>query len=133
AFDGLAYSGSATVSLSIAAPTTQHAPVASADAYAVDQNLSMTIAAPGVLANDTDTDGDTLTASLVSGPSHGSLTFTSNGSFTYTPQAGFSGTDNFTYKVFDGQFSSSAGVNLTVNAVNHDPVVVNDTATMIED
>ena len=57
----------------------------------------MTIAAPGVLANDTDADGESLTAILVSGPAHGTVSLQPNGGFTYTPAAGFSGTDAFTY------------------------------------
>ena len=47
------------------------------------------MAAPGVLANDTDPDGDPLTAVLVTGPSHGTLTLNANGSFTYTPAANY--------------------------------------------
>ncbi|MBI1916069.1 MAG: hypothetical protein HYS12_15250 [Planctomycetes bacterium] len=43
---------------------------------------SLSVSAPGVLSNDSDSEGDTLTAVLVSGPSHGSLTLNSNGSFS---------------------------------------------------
>ncbi|OYV82260.1 MAG: hypothetical protein B7Z73_17220, partial [Planctomycetia bacterium 21-64-5] len=56
-----------------------------------------TTAANGVLANDSDADGDTLTARLVTGPSHGSLTLNSDGSFSYTPDTGWVGFDSFTY------------------------------------
>ena len=65
------------------------------------------MAAPGVLANDTDPDGDPLTAVLVTGPSHGTLTLNANGSFTYTPAANFTGTDSFTYRASDGTLNSS--------------------------
>jgi VCBS repeat-containing protein len=54
-------------------------------------------AAQGVLANDIDTAGDTLTATIVTSVSHGTLTLNSNGSFTYTPAAGYTGSDSFTY------------------------------------
>ena len=60
------------------------------------------MAAAGVLGNDADPDGDPLTAVLVSGPSHGTLTLNANGSFTYTPNANFNGTDSFTYRASDG-------------------------------
>ena len=55
-----------------------------------------------MLANDTDADGDPLTATLVSGPANGTLTLNADGSFVYTPNANFNGTDTFTYSVSDG-------------------------------
>jgi large repetitive protein len=45
-----------------------------------------------VLGNDTDLDGDTLTAALVTNVIHGSLTLNANGGFTYTPSAGYNNT-----------------------------------------
>src|SRR5262249_15582273 len=52
----------------------------------------------GVLANDTDTEGDLLlSATLVSGPAHGTLSFRGDGTFTYTPNPNFHGTHTFTY------------------------------------
>jgi hypothetical protein len=70
-----------------------------------------------VLANDTDIDGDALTADLVSQPGGGSLQLAPDGGFTYTPQAGFSGTDTFTYRAADAtSFSAPATVTLTVVA-----------------
>jgi hypothetical protein len=67
------------------------------------------VSAPGVLANDSDIDSPTLSALLVSGPSHGTLTLKANGSFTYCPTSAFSGTDKFTYKVSDGSTVSNVG------------------------
>ena len=43
-----------------------------------------------MLSNDTDPEHDALTAILVTGVSHGSLTLNSNGSLSYTPAAGAS-------------------------------------------
>ena len=60
------------------------------------------VAAPGVLGNDSDPDGNTLLAQIVSQPAHGTLTLNADGSFTYTPTAGFSGGDTFTYAAWDG-------------------------------
>jgi large repetitive protein len=99
ASDGLAASDPATVSLTV----TNVAPVAADDFYAILPHETRAVdAAAGVLANDTDGDGDALTASLVSGPSHGLLTLAADGSFTYTPAAGYAGDDTFTYRAGDG-------------------------------
>src|SRR5207302_10155153 len=88
----------------------------------------------GVLGNDSDVDGDTLTAVLVSGPTKGSLTLNANGSFTYTPNANVNGTDSFTYKANDGALdSNTATVTITINAVNDAPVAQNDGYTTDED
>ena len=61
-----------------------------------------TSSAPGVLGNDTDADGDPLTAVLNTTVGHGTLTLNANGSFLYTPTNGYSGPDSFTYHANDG-------------------------------
>ena len=77
-------------------------------------------AAPGVLANDTDANGDPLTAVLNANVTHGSLTLNANGGFTYTPTAGYSGPDSFTYHANDGSADSNmVTVSLTVSAPPH--------------
>jgi alpha-tubulin suppressor-like RCC1 family protein/uncharacterized protein YkwD/thiol-disulfide isomerase/thioredoxin/plastocyanin/uncharacterized membrane protein YphA (DoxX/SURF4 family) len=94
-----------------------HAPVAADDAYSTNEVSILVMPAPGVLANDTDADGDPLTASLVTGTANGALTLNANGSFSYTPNAGFTGTDNFTYQASDGKSDSNvATVTITVSA-----------------
>ena len=95
----------ALVAVVVDVPNTNQAPVATADQYVVNVGQTLTVGAPGVLANDVDPDGDPLTAQLVSGPLHaatGGFTLNSDGSFTYTPAAGFTGTDSFTYTANDG-------------------------------
>jgi hypothetical protein len=82
-------------------------PVALNDSYSTNVNTALTVAAPGVLSNDTDEDGDLLSAVLVSGPGNGTLTLNSDGSFIYTPAANYAGTDSFTYKVNDGELVSN--------------------------
>src|SRR5690606_29372129 len=90
--------------------------------------------APGVLANDTDADGDALTAVLVTGPTNGSLTLNEDGSFTYTPNEDFHGTDSFTYQASDGgQVSAEATVVITVNPVDDEPVAADDAYATDED
>jgi hypothetical protein len=83
--------------------------VARADGpYTGQWNAPLVIAPMGVLANDTDADLDVLTATVVTGPAHGTLTLNANGGFTYTPEADFSGADAFTYKAGDGFADSAA-------------------------
>jgi VCBS repeat-containing protein len=114
--DGQADSNVATVSLTV----TNVAPFTNNDSYAVTEHKVLTVnAAAGVLANDSDVDGDPLYAALVSGPAHGKLTLNSDGSFVYKPLGHYNGPDSFTYKAFDGSASSDlTTVSITVNAVN---------------
>lgn len=90
------------------------APVAINDSYGVAQDTALTVTTVGVLSNDSDVDGDPLTAVAVSGPTHGTLTLSANGSFTYRPASGYTGPDSFTYRADDGTESSVATVSLTV-------------------
>ena len=83
-------------------------PVATNDNYTVSRNSTLNVAAPGVLANDTDPDGSALTAQLVTNPSHGTINLNSNGSFNYVPALNYTGTDTFTYQASDGSFTSNA-------------------------
>jgi hypothetical protein len=76
----------------------------------------------GVLANDTDPDGDTLTAHLVTQAQHGTVELSPNGAFTYVPNPGFSGEDWFTYLADDGNGGTdTATVFITVEFVNSPP------------
>src|ERR1700704_6303447 len=65
------------------------------DSYSTVQDTKLTVAAPGVLGNDTGVSSSALTAILVSGPAHGMLQLNADGSFTYTPDAGHTGPDSF--------------------------------------
>lgn len=95
-------------------------PVASGDAYSVARGATLTAAT--VLANDSDADGDPLTAVKDTNPAHGTLTFTPDGTFSYTPVAGYSGPDSFTYHANDGfESSSSATVSITVTGSSPPP------------
>jgi subtilisin family serine protease len=91
------------------------APVANDIAYAIEAGSELLVAAPGVLANDTDADGDELWSILEADVSNGTLALATDGSFTYTPGEGFNGTDTFTYRAHDGtDYSDVANVTITV-------------------
>ncbi|MCC7335230.1 MAG: cadherin domain-containing protein [Pirellulaceae bacterium] len=94
-------------------------PIAGADGdFQTDQLSSLTVSSPSLLANDSDEDGDPLTAVLVANAQHGSLTLNADGSFVYTPNAGFSGTDQFQYAASDGtMLSAPVTINITVTLV----------------
>lgn len=130
--DGTVDSNVATVVISVTA--SNDAPVAVNDAYSAVEDTTLTVAAPGVLANDTDIDSSSLTAVIVSGPAHGALSLNSDGSLSYTPNANFVGTDSFTYVANDGTDDSNvATVVISVSATNDAPLAVNDSYSIAED
>ena len=105
-------------------------PVATSDAYTTFQDVALTVAAPGLLANDAG--GPGLTAALVAGPAHGTAALNADGSFTYTPAAGYSGPDAFTYQAAAGSArSATATVNLTVAALQSLAVVCDPTTIRV--
>lgn len=113
---GVADPTPATVTLNVGSTSsgsTSTPPVASVDSYTVVTGKTLTVAARGVLNNDTSASGNSLTASLVTNVSSGTLNLASNGSFTYTPAAGFTGNVTFSYKASDGT-TSSAAANVTI-------------------
>jgi len=123
--DGLVDSNTATVTITITA--VNDAPMAVDDEYTVAENETLTITAPGVLGNDSDVDGDTLSAILVDTVSNGTLELSANGSFIYTPNEYFNGTDSFTYKAKDAVLESDlAVVTITVTPVNDWPIANDD-------
>jgi hypothetical protein len=105
--------GQTTSSVATVTVVVNHATSAGDDAYSVAASTTLSVGQPGILANDTG--NGPLTAFLVSGAAHGSLTLTNNGGFSYTPTNDFAGTDSFTYQCTDGQTTSSvATVTITV-------------------
>jgi VCBS repeat-containing protein len=115
--------------------TSNAAPAAVADTYSVAEDTTLSVAATGVLANDTDLDGDDLTAVLVDGPSHATgFELEDDGSFTYRPIADVDGIDSFTYRADDGSESSApVRVTLTIDPVPDDPTVTGTHPTVAED
>ena len=133
--DGTTDSAPARIGIRIASgptPPPEGAPVANPDRYAIavgaDEQAAgisvvttsafpngfFRIAAPGVLANDTNAAGGTLSARIVTYPTKGRLRLNADGSFDYLPNKGFSGADSFTYVASNGRFSAPATVTLNV-------------------
>jgi hypothetical protein len=114
----------AAVTLTVGPP-----PAGVADSFTVGFNTPLAVPAPGVLGNDISHGAASLTANLITGPSHGTLVFNSNGSFTYTPNAGYQGPDSFTYRpaspVAQG---TTAAVTLTVG---QPPTAVADSYSVV--
>jgi hypothetical protein len=112
--DGFGGNGTATVAIDV----TNSAPVAGDDRYAVEAGKTLEIAAPGLLANDHDGDGDALGVSLLNVTGlKGTITPYADGHFRFAPTAGFTGTTSFSYKVSDGLGGSdSATVKIDVIA-----------------
>ena len=131
ASDGTLESNPATVTITVTPP----GPGRGQRCLQHRRGTALTVHAPGVLDGDSDPEDDPLSAALVSGPSHGTLTLNANGSFTYTPAADYDGTDSFTYRASDGSLNSSpATVTITVTAPpNEAPVAAADSYITAED
>jgi VCBS repeat-containing protein len=111
------YGPSAEATATITVNPVNDTPEVSDDSYPVlpDGVLNLN-AASGVLANDSDVDGDSLDVTLVTGPAHGTLLIDADGAFQYTPDTGYEGSDSFTYQVNDGTVDSLvASVTLNVD------------------
>ena len=93
-------------------PAPNSPPTAVDDAYTATAGVTLSVPAPGVLANDADPD-DPMTAQPLEGPSHGTLTLNPDGSFDYLAAA--AAPDSFTYQVTAGSATASATVRITVN------------------
>ena len=124
ASDGELSSNLATVTVTVSA--VNDAPVAVADAYSTEVNSPLSVAAPGVLINDTDLEGSDLTAVLVDGPSSGSFVLNQDGSFNFTP-SDVAGDVSFTYQAFDGAaLSAPVTVTISVTQGNQAPQAASD-------
>lgn len=110
------------------------APVAVSDSYTVAEDSQLTVAAAGVLTNDTDPNSDPLTSVLATTVNSGTLTLNGDGSFTYQPSANFAGTDFFQYRASDGTLLSNTAIaGITVTPVNDAPTAANDTVSTMQD
>ena len=112
ATDPMGASGSASFTWTVTAAN--QLPAGAPDTYEAAAGDTLQVAAPGVLANDSDMDGDDLTAVLVSGPANGTLTLNPDGSFSYVAASGFSGPVTFTYRSRDEHEGESEPVTVTI-------------------
>ncbi len=123
--------GSDTANVTVTVTPVNDPPVAVSDAATVEEDGAVGI---DVLANDSDVDGDPLTASVDTGPGHGIATVQADGTLRYRPAPDFAGTDSFRYRVSDGNGgSNTATVTVTVTPVNDPPVAADDVASVAED
>ena len=121
--DGAAVSAPASVSVTVRC--VDDAPVGAADTYAATEDTPLTIAAPGVLANDTDVDAEPLSASFGAAV-NGSLQLSTSGGFVYTPRPDYCSTsapDMLSYRLTDGRSSILVAGSLAVACVNDAPRV----------
>jgi hypothetical protein len=101
-----------TVTITVTASQT---PTAHPDTYTMAQGAILQVPAPGVLANDTDPQGDPLIAKMITAPLHGLATINSDGALFYQPAQSFSGQDTLTYTARDTALHVSAAVTVTLN------------------
>jgi VCBS repeat-containing protein len=109
---------------------TNTAPTVANDSVTTNEDTEAT---GNVLGNDSDAEGTALTATVVTGPTHGSLVLAPNGTFSYVPDADYNGPDSFQYAASDGIDSTTGTVAVTVLPVNDAPVAVNSEVTTDED
>jgi uncharacterized repeat protein (TIGR01451 family) len=102
------------------------APSATPDGYVVSEGGTLSVPAPGLLANDGDADGESFEVSVVPAatPQHGSLTLYANGSFDYVHSGSEDLTDSFRYVVVDASAEADTGlVTIAINPVNDRPLL----------
>jgi len=124
--DGQATSAPATVSINVA--PANDAPIADNKIVAAIEDNPKVITLSG-----SDIDGNPLTYSVATQPSHGTLTGSAP-NLTYTPTANYNGPDSFTFYVNDGTVNSSiATISITVAAVNDAPLADSQAVSALED
>jgi len=124
--DGLVDSAEATIAITV--KPINDAPVTEPQSVTVVEDT-----ATQIILSGSDIDGDTLTYTIVTGPSHGSLSGTGS-SQTYTPAANYSASDSFTFQVNDGSVdSNTAMVTITVIAENDAPIADSQSVNTAED
>ncbi len=125
----------ATATVTLTINPVNDPPTANTDSYTLDEGATLSkTAANGVLTNDSDAENNPLTVSttLVSSPSNGSVTLNADGSFSYTHNGDETRIDSFQYQVSDGADTAVGTVNITINPVNDPPVANADSYTVDE-
>lgn len=120
-----------TASVSVTVTAVNDAPAAQDDSAVTDEDTPVTI---GVLANDSDVDGDAISITSVSQPANGTATVNPDGTITFAPEPNFNGNTAFTYTISDASGETAqAAVTVSVNAVNDMPIAAADVAATEED
>jgi hypothetical protein len=115
-------SGSLTHHVNEPTPPPNNPPVAGNDQYSTPAEQPLVVPAPGVLANDSDPDGNPITAHLADPATVGLVILGDDGSFTYFPGDATAGTqDTFTYDVSDGSLTARATVTITITSPSPSP------------
>ncbi|HEV2891224.1 MAG TPA: Ig-like domain-containing protein [Frankiaceae bacterium] len=123
--------GTDTALVTITVTSVNDAPVAGNDSRTTAEDTPLTMSA--LRNNDSDVDGDTLTITAFTQPTHGTVSCTAT-TCTYTPDANYFGPDSFTYTISDGKGgTATATVSMTVTPVNDAPVAADDARTVPED
>ncbi|WP_457934143.1 Ig-like domain-containing protein [Pseudoalteromonas sp. SCSIO 43210] len=112
------------------------APIALDNSYSIPLDGNLNIASPGLLANDSDIDLDSLTVdtSPITEPEKGRLTLRADGSFEYLGEVDMRGEDSFQYRIVDSQGEQAiANVVIIGVAENMPPIATNDSYSLSED
>ncbi|HEY0399701.1 MAG TPA: tandem-95 repeat protein, partial [Acidimicrobiia bacterium] len=109
-------------------------PVSADDTYTRDEDTTLVANGadgnpPGVLANDADPDGDSMTATVTNppDPKTGQLSVNADGTFTFVPAPNYNGVVTFDYRARDaqgGQAANPSRVTITFNSVDDGPPVL---------
>jgi len=113
-YDIIEGEGNVRGTVSILVTPANDPPAATDDGYSTIAGAPVSVAANGVIGNDSDVDGDALTVSIATPPDHGSVKLNADGSFFYTPALNFAGGDAFTYTLSDGTASATGTVSIFV-------------------
>lgn len=125
------YGSSGTITSAVATVSVI-ALVAAVDSYTLNEDSPHSVAAPGVLGNDSGR--GVLTATIAAPTAHGQLLLNPDGSFSYTPDSNFNGMDSFAYTAGNGSIESTlTTVTLTINPVNDPPLAASQNRTTAED
>ena len=99
------------------------APVGNPDTHTMKEDTTLSVAAPGYLANDTDVDGDKISGvEVTADPAHGTATANPDGSFNYKPNKDYFGKDTFPVRITDGKVTASETITVNVENVNDAPI-----------
>ena len=114
----------ATGQVAVTVQPVNDAPDAAPDAFETDEDETLVVEAPGLLANDADAEGQSLRARVAQPPptSQGTVSVSPRGGFEFQPAPDFDGETSFTYAVRDEDGGESVGtVTVRVAGTNDAP------------